>query len=139
MNGNLLWNKTYGGSNIDIAFSLVRTFDGGFALAGYTHSFGAGKADFLLVKTDADGNIEWNQSHGGAGYDYLNSMVETSDGGYALTGYTSSFGAGMYDFWLVKTNENGIIPEFPSWIILPLFFIFIIVVIFCIKKLTKGS
>jgi len=106
-NGNMLWNKTYGGTGTDIAYSMVQTSDGGYALAGYTDSFGAGGADFWLVKTDASGNMLWNKTYGGTGADEAYSVVQTSDGGYALAGITNSFGAGGWDFWLVKTDMNG--------------------------------
>ena len=119
--GNMEWNQTYGGAENDGAYALVETSDGGFALTGFTDSFGAGDVDFWLVKTDGSGNVEWNQTYGGASFDGAYALVETSDGGFALTGETDSFGAGDTDFWLVKTDENGIIPEFSSWVILPLF------------------
>jgi hypothetical protein len=106
-NGKLEWNQTYGGTKSDIARSLVETSDGGYALTGYTRSFGAGDYDFWLVKTDRYGNIKWNQTYGGAFNDLAHSLIKTSDGGFALTGYTISFGAGPADFWLVKTDSNG--------------------------------
>ena len=105
--GNMIWNQTYGGTNFDAACSLVITSDGGYAIAGFTNSFGAGENDVWLVKTDDDGNMEWNQTYGGTGDDRAYCLVVTSDGGYAIAGYTSSFGAGNADFWLVKTDENG--------------------------------
>jgi hypothetical protein len=105
--GNAEWNRTYGGIDTDVAYALVATADGGYALAGYTWSFGAGQHDFWLVKTDADGNMEWNQTYGGMGGDLASSLVETSDGGYALAGDTSSFGPAWDNFWLVKTNSTG--------------------------------
>jgi hypothetical protein len=105
--GNHLWNKTYGGTYSDWAWDLVETSDGGYAIAGYTASYGAGMGDFWLVKTDADGNMQWNQTYGGTSNDYAFALVETSDGGYAIAGYTYSFGAGIDDFWLVKTDANG--------------------------------
>jgi FlaG/FlaF family flagellin (archaellin) len=104
VSGNMEWNRTYGGPNIDIAFSMVATSDGGYALAGYTGSFGAGAEDFWLVKTDAYGNMEWNQTYGGTGDDTARFLIATLDGGYAIVGSTSSFGAGDRDFWLVKTD-----------------------------------
>jgi hypothetical protein len=110
--GNQLWNKTYGGINEDRARSLVQTDDDGYAMAGPTYSSGVGDADFWLVKTDADGNHQWNRTYGGANYDWANGLAHTTDGGYALAGVTRSFGAGNNDFWLVKTDENGVIPEF---------------------------
>ena len=105
------WAQKYGGVNHDASYSLVQTDDGGYALAGSTDSaVGAGEKDFWLVKTDADGNQLWSRTYGGAGNEEAQSLVQTSDGGYALAGSTDSFGAGDYDFWLVKTDENGINP-----------------------------
>ncbi len=59
----------------------------------------------------------WSRTYGGAGSELAYSLIATSDGGYAIAGYTTSFGAGSYDFWLVKTDENGIVPEYSSWLI----------------------
>ena len=105
--GNQQWNKTYGGSGSDGAFSVQQTSDGGYIIAGHTTSFGAGSYDFWLVKTDASGNQQWNKTYGGSGSDEAFSVQQTSDGGYIVAGYTSSFGAGSYDFWLVKTDGSG--------------------------------
>jgi hypothetical protein len=105
--GNALWNKTYGGTGSEYATALVQTGDGGYALAGVTASYGAGSADFWLVRTDASGSVQWNKTYGGASWDLAIALVETSDGGYAIAGYTGSFGAGSADFWLVKTDANG--------------------------------
>jgi hypothetical protein len=103
------WTKTYGGTDYDYAYAIVQTGDGGYALAGYTYSFGAGGADFWLVKTDASGNVQWTKTYGGIYGDRTYAMVQTGDGGYALAGYTYSFGAGGADFWLVKTSvESGL-------------------------------
>ena len=65
--------------------------------------------------------IMWNQTYGGGLYDEAHAMVSTQDGGYALGGFTNSFGPGWSGFWLVKTDEFGVVPEFPSWTILPFF------------------
>ena len=108
LNGNILWNQTFGGTDGEYANSLVETSDGGFALVGYTSSFGAGGSDFWLVKTDSFGIMEWNQTYGGISNEIANSLVETSDSGFALAGYTSSIGGGWGDFWLVKTDSCGI-------------------------------
>jgi hypothetical protein len=105
--GNTQWNKTYGGWAFDEAWSVVQTSDGGYALAGSTWSYGAGKTDFWLVKVDSSGNMQWSKSYGGADLDEAYSVVQTSDGGYAIAGYTASFGAGLADFWLVKTDGSG--------------------------------
>jgi predicted secreted protein len=105
--GNAQWNKTYGGTGIDTVYSLIQTLDGGYAMVGFTQSFGAGGNDFWLVKTDAEGNMQWSKTYGGWGHESARCIVQTSDGGYAFVGYTYSFGAGSDDFWLVKTDENG--------------------------------
>ncbi|TET24925.1 MAG: hypothetical protein E3J73_07285 [Candidatus Bathyarchaeum sp.] len=96
------WNKTYGGPSYDYGYSLVQCDDGGYAVAGHTYSFGAGSWDCWLVKVDVSGNVEWNQTYGGTSDDLARSVVETGDGGYVIAGYTSSFGAGSADFWLIK-------------------------------------
>ena len=106
--GNELWNQTYGDIMDDAGFSIVETSDGGYAIAGITSSFGAGNWDVWLIKTDAGGIMQWNQTYGGAGSDYGWSVVGTIDGGYAIAGYTSSYGAGGNDVWLVKTDSSGV-------------------------------
>jgi len=113
--GNMEWNKTYGGADADGCSSLVQTSDGGYVLVGSTMSFGAGDDDFWLIKTDESGNIRWDRTYGGAGADIAASLVATSDGGYAIAGYTFPDGAANSDAWLIKTDEQGVIPEFPSW------------------------
>jgi len=80
----------------------------------------------------------WSQTYGGEYGDIAYSLVEMSDGGYAIAGVTSSFGAGLSDFWLVKTDEYGI-PEFPSWVILPLLLVATLVVIIYKQRLPKPS
>jgi len=105
--GNLNWSNTYGRSGDDFAYSLVNTSDGGYALAGYTSSSGAGYYDFYMVKTDSAGNKQWSKTYGGTGDDEARSLIQTSDDGYALAGWTNSFGGGGYDFYLVKTDSAG--------------------------------
>lgn len=161
-NGNALWNKTYGRADTDWLYSMIQTSDGGFALTGgyaydassykgwliktdafgneqwnktYASTFrsvvqtvdggyamagvidqGNGVYDFWFVRTDANGNEEWNQTFGGAGMDQAFSVVQATDGGYALAGYTESYGAGGRDLWLIKI-KTPVIPEFQSSLI----------------------
>jgi predicted secreted protein len=105
--GNMQWNKTYGGASYDRVLSLVLTSDGGYALAGHTNSFAVGYDDYWLVKTDSAGNMQWNKTYGYWSAEYARSLVQTSDGGYAIAGYTYSIGAGGSDSWLVKTDASG--------------------------------
>jgi len=102
------WNRIFGGEDDDIASSVRQTSDGGYIIAGRTESYGAGSYDFWLVKTDPDGVELWNRTFGGDSSDWLYSFQQTFDGGYILAGATRSFGTGSSDFWLVKTDNNGI-------------------------------
>jgi hypothetical protein len=106
-NGNVQWAKTYGGTNWDKAFSVQQTSDGGYIVAGWTQSFGAGYRDVFLMKTDANGNVQWAKTYGGTDNDYASSVQQTSDGGYIVAGRTRSFGAGWGDIFLIKTDANG--------------------------------
>jgi hypothetical protein len=106
-NGNVIWAKTYGGTSTDYAYSVQQTSDGGYIVAGYTASFGAGSGDIFLIKTDANGNVQWAKTYGGIGWDLAYSVQQTSDGGYIVAGLTISFGAGNYDIFLIKTDANG--------------------------------
>ncbi|HDQ06154.1 MAG TPA: hypothetical protein ENN36_05470 [Candidatus Bathyarchaeota archaeon] len=108
--GNMEWNQNYKGGAIR---ALVETSDGGYALAGWTSSSFAssGESDFWLIKTDGSGDVEWNQTYGRGRSDRAYALVETADGGYALAGETISIGyedMPHWDFWLVKTDESGV-------------------------------
>lgn len=102
-----VWRKTFGGPHAEGGRSIRETSDGGFIIAGYTFSFGAGDTDVYLVKTDVDGNAVWTKAFGGPGWEYGFSVSQTSDGGYIVTGYTTSDGAGSKDVYLLKTDSEG--------------------------------
>jgi hypothetical protein len=106
-NGNLQWAKTYGGTNWDDASSVQQTSDGGYIVTGRTYSFGADSFDVFLIKTDANGNLQWAKTYGGTNWDDAFSVQQTSDGGYIVTGFTASFGAGTWDAFLIKTDADG--------------------------------
>lgn len=107
--GNMIWQNTYGGSNDDEGYDVKQTSDGGYIIAGYTKSFGAGGNDVFLIKADSLGNEEWTRTYGGPQDDEGYSVVQTADGGYLVAGVTSSFGAGGRDIYLVRTNSLGFI------------------------------
>ncbi len=112
--------NVFGGSQNDVAQSIIATADGGFAVLGYTQSNDGDVSDksdssfdFWLLKFNVNAEIEWTKTYGGSDDDRGRSLIQTSDGGYALLGYnTSSDGDatmnnGSRDFWLIKTDING--------------------------------
>jgi hypothetical protein len=105
--GNLSWAKTIGGTNSDFGYSIQQTSDGGYIITGYTSSFGAGGDDVFVIKLDSSGNLSWAKTIGGTNGDYGYSIQQTSDGGYIITGYTSSFGAGGDDVFVIKLDSSG--------------------------------
>jgi hypothetical protein len=107
--GNVQWERNYGGTNKDEGRSVIQAIDGGYVIAGTSHSFGNGLGDCYLVKTDTNGNIQWNRTYGViSGDDGGSSVVKTSDGGYVMAGFLwSGLGSDCY-LHLVKTDANGI-------------------------------
>jgi len=110
-NGDTLWTKSYGGSSYDFGQAVQQTADGGYIVAGYTNSFGAGNPDVYLIKTSANGTLTWSKTYGGIYGDYAFAVKQTKDGGYIIAGITSSFGVTPYgnlnDIYLLKTNATG--------------------------------
>lgn len=119
---NLLWNKTYGGSQDDRGSDMIQTLDGGFAILGYSDSNdgditqNAGLQDYWIAKLDASGNMQWQKSFGYSGIDKGTSLMQTNDGGYLITGsldVTASGGAGNTkqhaggDYWAIKLDATG--------------------------------
>jgi putative intracellular protease/amidase len=102
-----LWSMTYGGTDSDGATDIVCCDDGGFAVSGYTWSFGGGNSDMLLVRTNQTGDVLWSRSYGGCGWERANSLDATSDGGFILAGYTTSQGEGLQDILVVRVNCSG--------------------------------
>ena len=105
-NDTVIWGKTYGGKGADGARAVCETSDGGFLLAGYTFSHGTGDADLLVVKVDNKGNLSWAKPYGGAGTEYGYGCKAVDDG-YVVVGYTTSFGKGSKDIFLLKLNSEG--------------------------------
>ena len=105
--GDTLWTKIFGDSKSDRGYSVQKTVDGGYIIAGNTSSFGAGGSDVYLVKTDAAGDTMWTKTYGGGDSDYGKAIQQTNDSGYIIAGYTHSYGAGETDIYLIKTNAAG--------------------------------
>jgi hypothetical protein len=107
--GNIMWSKTYDGGIWDYLNYMTQTNDGGYILAGNTESFGAGeKYDAWLIKTDSNGNPQWNKTYGTGGFDGASGIVQTSDSGYMISGLFHPGYMGSYaDAWLFKTDDAG--------------------------------
>ncbi|MCK5329270.1 MAG: hypothetical protein KAR36_11730, partial [Candidatus Latescibacteria bacterium] len=108
--GTAVWTRSFGGNGHDAATSVQQTLDGGYVVAGWTESYGAGEADGWLIKTDANGGKQWSRTFAGKSdglySDRLYSVQQTSDGGYILAGTTGS--VWCKDAWLIKTDGEGV-------------------------------
>ena len=102
-NGNVSWEKTFGGQAPEVFSSIEQTSDEGYIVAGRTQSFGAGSGDAWVIKLDAAGNISWQKTYGGPNKDDVYSIKQTSDGGYVLTG-TQDYSS---DHWILKLDDVG--------------------------------
>ncbi len=109
--GDTLWTRTYGGAAMDHAFSASQTLDGGFVVAGYTDSFGAGVRDAYVVRCDAAGDTLWTKTLGGASTDYGYSAEQIAGGGYMVCGWTLSLGTGTGDAFLAALAPAGGCPH----------------------------
>ena len=121
--GELEWEKSYGGSDYDWANHIINTTDGGYILAGFTDSNDGdvsenkGESDCWIVKLNAEGEIEWEKTYGGSLPDIASSIKSTPDGGYIFSGSTQSVDGDVtnegndngFDFWVVKISDLGVI------------------------------
>jgi hypothetical protein len=107
LNGNLIWNKTYGNATDTVARAGVLSPDGDYMVAGYTDPRGASSYDFLLMKIDMDGNLVWNKTYGGTGTQEAHSMANAPDG-YVIVGDTQSQNTDIHA-WVAKVDINGTI------------------------------
>lgn len=118
--GKVEWVKNFGGSGEETAQAIIATKDGGYAILGYTNSIDGdildktmAVNDYWLLKLDADGILEWNKTYGGSKDDIGQSVAQTKDGGYILTGYAmsddgdGSNNEGFHDNWILKLDASG--------------------------------
>jgi Secretion system C-terminal sorting domain len=100
--GNLQWEKNFGGPQKDVAQSLTNSTDGGLIITGVTKSFSVGEEDLFILKTTVNGDSLWFKTYGTTGNDGGYGISKTSDGGYIITGQYN-----WSDMWLLKVDENG--------------------------------
>ena len=108
--GDTLWTKKWGKiptPAVNTGRCVQLTSDGGYIISGYSQFLGSNNEDVCLIKTDLKGNTEWIKYYGGTGYEIAYWTQETSDGGYIVVGYTTSFGRGNEDVYLIKTDASG--------------------------------
>lgn len=107
--GAMQWFKVYDneGKKEEAGMAVTQTPDNGFMVCGTTHDAGQGDADIFLLKTNSNGDILWAKTYGGVKTELAKSMKKLPGGGYIITGATSSMGAGSYDAFLLKTDEQG--------------------------------
>ncbi|MEJ2635866.1 MAG: T9SS type A sorting domain-containing protein [Calditrichia bacterium] len=108
--GSELWTRTYGGLSDERAYRIEKMADNGFLICGMTRSMGAGSSDYYLIRTDSQGDTLWTRTFGGTSTDEALDAHPTDDGGYVIAGYSQSYTAGWADFFLVKTNAEGLVP-----------------------------
>ena len=117
--GNMIWQKTYGGTDSDKAYQVMQTQDGGYIFSGFTYSddgdvsLNHGEEDAWLVKTDASGNLQWQKTYGGSEPDLLTNVIQIANGHYVFASSAASYDGDVQnsivgpDFWLVEVDGNG--------------------------------
>lgn len=105
--GMVEWQKTYGGVGHDKAYSIKQTGDGGYVVACWTESFGAGLDDFWVLKLSSDGVVEWQKTYGGLNCEWAYCIQQTHDGGYVVAGETVSFVMETQEIWVLKLKPDG--------------------------------
>ena len=104
--GNILWEKTFGGSGVDTAESVCTTQNGDILVCGYTESFGNGESDIYVVKTDSDGEVLWEKTFGGAGPETGDCIVPDVNNNFLIAGSTGSYTSNR-DAFLVQIDSEG--------------------------------
>ena len=105
--GNVIWNQSYGGSQLDEAYHFKHTSDGGYIISGSTRSYGFGESDIWLIKSGSNGLIEWNTYIGTEHDEQGGQVIQTEDGGYLVVGNRINDQRQDSDVWLIKTNSQG--------------------------------
>lgn len=106
-NGQMIWEKTYGGAMAERGLKAIETIDGNYLVVGETGSCGAGKKDVYLLKVDAQGEVVWEQTFGDEDYQTGHDILETSDGNILIVGSSDIHGDDFLNIYLIKTDMDG--------------------------------
>ena len=106
-NGDVIWDRTYGGNDWDFAYAIVELPDSGFAVCGETYTNSQGHSDAYIFRTDKYGNLLWQKNIGGTQQDVANDLILDKDTMLVIVGKTKSFGNGQEDMYLIKANLQG--------------------------------
>lgn len=107
LDGGIIWSRIFGGPAADYGYSVTLAPDSDYVIAGETYSFGGGLSDVYILKVSKEGVLLWSKFYGGIGYDWGQSICSLKEGGYAVAGFTSSFGAGNYDVYALRLEPDG--------------------------------
>ena len=114
--GDTMWTRRFGGSAFDYGNMVRQTSDGGYIIVGITYSNSASNnGDYYMIKTDANGYQQWDETFGGTGVDEAKNVQQTSDGGYIIVGDTESMGNGNSDIYMIKTDAAGSMSWFKTY------------------------
>jgi len=105
--GNMLWNKTFGDAGFDTGRSVYQTSEGDFIISGNYHDNDTDTCYLWIIKLDSSGNTIWSKKLEGTTWHSFNTITETSDKGYVVTGTTENFGDGKKDIWIIKLDSGG--------------------------------
>jgi hypothetical protein len=137
------WNVTWGPVYPAITSSMIQTTDGGYAISGwiYLGQHPSVSSYLFLFTVDSNGTLQWGSLYDGLGYNFALFTVQTDDGGYAMAGTTQSKEDDAHsEVWFARVDASGeSIPEFPSWIIMPLFMAATFSAVMVYRRLTKKA
>ena len=105
--GTVLWQKAFGGEQMEYVYSVLETSGGHFLVVGVSESFPPGGRDAWLLELDSNGAVVWQKAYGGGYHDFAAAAIETNNGGYVVVGGTESFGSGAADMWMLRLDGGG--------------------------------
>ena len=105
--GSLAWANEYGANRVTAGFSVIEKKEGGFMVVGIATPDNTNNVDYFMMSVAADGALQWSKTFGGTKFDAVADVTQTADGGFVVSGSTSSYGSGMSDVLLFKTDNNG--------------------------------